>query len=230
MARAAHARSASLSSEVYRLLRAELMEGKIPPWERLSEIPLAERFEVSRTPVREALSRLESDGLLIRRNGSLCPYVPDYGELIGLYDLRITLELTGIGALGNYVIPRPDDAAHALLRQEESEWSAFRVTPPALDSSFVRVDESFHIALIHYSGNKALVDALRQVNDRIRSVRMFDYLTDDRMAATIDEHLAILNHINHDDFTHAHDILAEHIVTARDYVLGRVSAAYGRQP
>lgn len=204
------------------------MEGKIPPWDRLSEIPLAERFEVSRTPVREALSRLESDGLLIRRNGSLCPYVPDYAELTGLYDLRITLELSGIGALSRYVSPHPDAAAEALLRQASSEWNALRITPPALDSSFVRVDEGFHVALIHYAGNSALVDALRQVNDKIRSVRMFDYLTDDRMDATIDEHLAILQHIEQENFTEAHDILAEHIVTARDYVLGRVSAAYGR--
>ncbi|MDT5103909.1 MAG: hypothetical protein QOI25_1422, partial [Mycobacterium sp.] len=85
-----------LADRVFVLLRDDLMSGKLPPAERLAEISLAERYGVSRTPVREALARLLADGLVERRERGLYPYRPSLQDLDGLYELRTTVELRGI--------------------------------------------------------------------------------------------------------------------------------------
>lgn len=77
-----------------RLLRA-IEEGEIPPGSRLREAELAERFAISRTPVREALGRLETQGLVVHephRGASVAQL--DYGQISELYDLREVLEGT----------------------------------------------------------------------------------------------------------------------------------------
>src|ERR1043166_6774981 len=77
---------------IYAALRAKILDGTLQPGARLREIPLAEEFGVSRTPVREALMRLESDGLARRDGRSLVVHAVSAEELIQVYDLRITLE------------------------------------------------------------------------------------------------------------------------------------------
>src|SRR5690606_33479539 len=77
---------------VYLSLRDDLMSGRISPDERLGEEKLAERYLVSRTPVREALARLVSDGLVERREHSWFPFRPRFDDLADLYELRTLLE------------------------------------------------------------------------------------------------------------------------------------------
>ncbi|MFF0632352.1 GntR family transcriptional regulator [Nocardia sp. NPDC004151] len=88
-----------LSERVYRALQQDLAAGVLVPTERLGEERLAEAYGVSRTPVREALARLLSDGLLERHPDGLYPYRPRVDDLGDLYELRIVLEARGIQRL-----------------------------------------------------------------------------------------------------------------------------------
>ncbi|MER2220526.1 MAG: GntR family transcriptional regulator, partial [Rhodococcus sp. (in: high G+C Gram-positive bacteria)] len=85
-----------LREQVYRSIRSDLMSGQIAPSERLGEERLAHLYGVSRTPVREALAKLESDGLVERDEHGLFPYRPHLDELGGLYELRLLLEVHGL--------------------------------------------------------------------------------------------------------------------------------------
>ncbi|GJE37180.1 GntR family transcriptional regulator [Methylobacterium persicinum] len=88
------AERSSATGAYERLLRA-IEEGEIPPGSRLREAELAERFAMSRTPVREALGRLETQGLVVHephRGASVAQL--DYGQVSELYDLREVLEGT----------------------------------------------------------------------------------------------------------------------------------------
>ena len=76
-------RDSSLRERVYRSIREDLASGVIAPTERLGEERLAELYGVSRTPVREALARLLSDGLIERDEHGLYPYRPRLEELDG---------------------------------------------------------------------------------------------------------------------------------------------------
>ena len=208
----------SRSDTVYKALRDELMTGALAPEERLGEERLAERYGVSRTPVREALARLQADGLVERHDAGLFPYRPRLDTLGDYYELRITLEVQGIAR----VLDDPElGHDRAVLGPEIDRWRAFRTTPPDPDAGFVDADEQFHTVLLDSSGNHALTDALKTVNARIRPVRMFDYLTPDRMLATIEEHIAIGEAVLDRDLTGARAQLLAHIDQSRRVVADR---------
>ena len=214
--------TASLVDRVVAALREDLMSGKLPPTERLAESSLAERYDVSRTPVREALARLLADGLVERRDRGLYPYRPGLDDLDGFYELRTTVELRGILRV------EQDDARahdHDILGPELDRWHHFRRSVPRPDAAFVSEDEQFHIALLSSAGNRALVAALQLVNSRIRRVGMFDYLTVDRMQATIDEHIVVAEHVMQADLPAAREALLAHIEASRTVAIRRASEA-----
>ncbi|AYG03251.1 GntR family transcriptional regulator [Gryllotalpicola protaetiae] len=221
--------AASRSALVYQQLRALLMDGSVAPTERLTEEALADRFEVSRTPVREALSRLQTDGLIERRDGGLYLLIPSFDTLAELYELRITLELRGIQRAIDDRTLRHD---RTVLDAELAKWYGLRTALPAPDAGFVNTDEAFHQTLLRSSGNEALVDALRNVNRRIRPIRMYDYLTEDRIDATIAEHIAIAEFVRDDDLSAALAALREHVEESRQVVMERAAAAlpFTRRP
>lgn len=212
----------TLRERVYRALRGDLMSGRIGPSERLGEERLAEMYGVSRTPVREALARLQADGLVERDEQGLFPYRPRLDDLADLYELRITLEMRGIRRiLGG------DTGTHdpAVLGPELDLWYGYRKDTPEPDAGFVALDEQFHITLLASSGNGALVDALANVNAKVRPVRMFDYLTPDRMAATVAEHIAVAELVLDGHLQRAHDALLAHIDESRAVVIERAQQA-----
>ncbi|MFE3190700.1 GntR family transcriptional regulator [Nocardia sp. NPDC059240] len=214
--------SGHLRDVVYSALRDELMNGRIKFGQRLTEPKVSARFGISRTPAREALAMLWSDGLLQRDEIGFTPVRPSIPLVRDLYELRITLELGGIQrAIDNPAVRHDLDA----LRQERERWLALRVDPPAQEPGFVVVDEQFHVALLTASGNRELVRALVAVNARIRHVRMFDFMVNNRVEVTIAEHLAILDAVLAQDLQLAHDLLRRHIGESLDVVVDRVTRA-----
>ncbi|WP_298227211.1 GntR family transcriptional regulator [Gryllotalpicola sp.] len=207
---------------VYVRLRSLLMDGSFAPTDRLTEEALAEQFEVSRTPVREALARLQTDGLVERRDGSLYLYIPSFDTLSELYEVRITLELHGILRV---IDDRSLSHDRELLGAELQRWQTLREQPPAPDAGFVNMDEGFHVALLRSSGNAALVDTLQAVNRRIRPVRMYDYLTEDRLEATVTEHIGIAELVLDGDLRAAEKALRVHIDESRQVVMERAANA-----
>ena len=137
------------ASEVYSALQKELRSGLVTGWDRISEEPLAARFGVSRTPVREALTRLVSEGILERRNGGIYTALPTFEELAGLYELRVTLELRGI----QRAIDEASNVHDAgLLEQELRRWSELGQAHPKPTPKFVAEDEQFHVSLLKAAG------------------------------------------------------------------------------
>ena len=205
----------SLADRVFVALRDDLMWGRFRPTDRLAESTLAERYEVSRTPVREALARLLADGLIERRDRGLYPYRPRIDDLEDLYELRITLEMRGIKRMEDVQGQRHDVG---ILEPLLDTWREFRKSPPAPDAGIVKEDEQFHCGLLSASGNQALVTALEAVNAKIRPMRMFDYLTEDRVLTTIDEHIDITERVLDGDLPTARALLHEHIDGSRQVV------------
>ncbi|MQM27035.1 GntR family transcriptional regulator [Glycomyces albidus] len=211
-----------LAARVYVALRADLMSGRYEPGKRLGEERLAANYGVSRTPVREALSRLAADGLVSREVDGLYPYRPRIDQLNDLYEVRLTLELRGLAraAADADVTHDPD-----LLGPELERWYRLRDAPPGPDAGFVESDERYHLTLLASSGNPQLAEALKIVNNKIRPARMFDYFTAERMESTIAEHIAIAEGALDGRYDEATAILTRHIETSRSIVVGRAEAA-----
>jgi DNA-binding GntR family transcriptional regulator len=215
-------RGTSLRELVYTRLRERLMMGEFGARTRLREEHLATELGVSRTPVRETLIRLAADGLLVRVDGGYYPVLPELSELRDLYELRITLELRGISrALDDEAVLH--DAGE--LRPLATQWRQLRDEPPVADPRFVLLDEDFHVTLCRASGNPALTAALETVNARIRPVRMYDFLTEDRVASTIDEHLEIVELVLAGRLAEALPALHRHVGDSLEVVQQRVVRA-----
>lgn len=211
-----------LSARVYVQVRTDLMNGGFSPFTRLGEEKLASRYSVSRTPVREALRQLLADGLVIKRDGGLYPHVPSFTELTGLYELRVTLEQQGIvRAIQDPTIKHDSQR----LDLELSRWHDIKDSGRVPDASFVVEDELFHRTLLDAAGNSTITQALDQVSARIRSVRMYDYLTEDRLDATISEHIELLELVLQFKLPQALDFLRDHIGTSREVVTERATRA-----
>ncbi|MBF6297887.1 GntR family transcriptional regulator [Nocardia amamiensis] len=210
-----------LREQVYDSLRRDLATGVLVPTERLGEERLAEAYGVSRTPVREALARLQADGLVERLHDGLYPYRPRLDELDHLYELRIVLEARGIQRA------RPPEHAHDmdLVRAELDTWRALRDNPPEPGPGLVAADERFHTALLAAAGNAALADALDAVHVRVRPVRTLDMPTPERIATMTAEHIAIAEHLLSGAVDAASAALTAHIDTSRTHVLARAQHA-----
>ncbi|MGW8528133.1 MULTISPECIES: GntR family transcriptional regulator [Nocardiopsidaceae] len=216
------ATATSRRDRVYALLREEVLSGRIAPRVRLGEVRLAELFGVSRTPVREALARLHSDGLVERRENGFYATVPNLAELRDLYELRVTLELRGISRAMEDPSVRHDPG---VLRAELERWEKLRADVPGPDPSFVLLDEEFHAAVSRASGNRALTDSLVSVNRRIRRVRMYDFLTADRITSTVTEHIGITEHLLAGELDSAYRAMHEHVGASMEVVLERARRA-----
>jgi len=198
------------------------MNGEFGLQSRLVEERLAGALGVSRTPVREALVRLLADGLVVRHDGGYYVALPDLSRLRNLYELRILLELRGVERAVESGVVRLDAA---ILEPLRDQWRAMSVDKPDPNPEFVLVDEDFHLTLLRSSGNTALTETLESVNARIRPVRMYDFLTEDRIERTVAEHLNIVELVLAGDLAEALASLRQHVGISMEVVERRAARA-----
>jgi DNA-binding GntR family transcriptional regulator len=219
------------SDHTYALLKRRLLQGEFALNARLGEERLAALVGVSRTPVREALKRLHAEGLVRRGDdGGYVPVAPDVTLMRHLYEVRIGLEIQALHRPARHGI-RHDPAVLEALRDE---WTALLPDraldggPLEPDPGFVLLDEAFHITLAESAGNPVLADQLRLVSERIRIVRMQDFLNPGRIEATVEEHLGLVEAVLGGDLREAEERFAVHVGLSMAVVEQRVAAAIAR--
>lgn len=221
-----HATGSSRRSDLaYGELKHQLLLGEFGLSVRLGEERLAAMIGVSRTPVREALMRLQAEGIVRRSSdGGYLPVAPDVAVMRHLYEVRIGLELQALRRPSRLGQRHDLDA----LEELRLEWVAMRNEPLEPGASFVVIDESFHLSLAEAAGNPVLVDLLGSINERIRIVRMQDFLTADRIDRTIAEHLGIVEALIAGDLVEAEHRFGLHVEASIAVVEERVLRALAR--
>jgi len=209
----------------YIRIREMVLRGDFAFGQRLGEEAIAEAVGVSRTPVREALARLYADKLLRRySDGGFYVAEPDLLDLRDLYELRLSLETGAILRGGRFGIEHDWMALNAL----RDEWLAIQANPPVPDGSFIELDEAFHVALCRASGNLAYVETLESINVRIRTIRMYDFLTPDRIDISAIEHLEILDAVLNRRYEEGARLMGKHIGDSLSVVETRAADAMAR--
>lgn len=217
---------ASRADHAYAELKRRLLSGEFALNVRLGEERLASLIGMSRTPIREALFRLHAEGLVERwSDGGFRPVAPDVSVMLDIYEVRSALEVAAIRRPSQLGMAHDREMLEA-LRADWLELADDAEREP--DPGFVAVDESFHIALAEAAGNQVLVDQLRLLNDRIRVVRMQDFMVEGRIASTIAEHLTILDALLAGEPALAEQLLSEHIGLSISVVEDRVRRAVTR--
>ncbi|RBW48792.1 GntR family transcriptional regulator [Marinobacter sp. F3R11] len=194
------------ADRIYGELRHGIMTLDLYPGSRVTETELAQRFGVSRTPVREALQRLAVEGYLTIRPKHGC-YIRqlDVFELAEYYDVRVALELEAVGLMSRRVPYRE-------LAQLADDWDPKKLNYGSEGTeSFKNAEEDFHIRLAGLSGNAVLVQFLKDVNDHIRIVRRLGLPDRESVIKTYEEHYEICQRILANDLSAAIDVLRAHI-------------------
>ncbi|KAF1042085.1 MAG: HTH-type transcriptional repressor RspR [Herbaspirillum frisingense] len=199
-----------LTDAVYGSLREDIYAFRLLPGDRFAENDVAERLQVSRTPVREALMRLQSEGLVrgyFRNGWEVVPI--DLARFASLYELREMLELH---ALRKLCSPRiADGARKALVKELGRAWLVKPGKRLADGLAVAALDERFHCALVNAAGNPEADAVYRQVTDQLRIMRRLDFAYGDCIADTYDEHGAILDAVGQGDAHRAAGLIARHI-------------------
>ncbi|HEY8356345.1 MAG TPA: GntR family transcriptional regulator [Ramlibacter sp.] len=202
----------SRADEVYEQLKRDVAEFTLVPGDRFTENEICERLGVSRTPVRQALFRLQQEGfveVLFRSGWRVLPF--DFDRFEQLYDLRMVLETTAIHRIC------ADDVRvdRALLAELAAIWLV-PVAERSTDSAQVaHWDEQFHCAVVAAAGNAEMARVHRDVTDRIRIIRRLDFTKQPRIAATYEEHAKILRAVQRKRGDAAAMLLRAHIETSQ---------------
>ncbi|MDX1376330.1 MAG: GntR family transcriptional regulator [Burkholderiales bacterium] len=198
-----------LAGAVYDRLKADIFEFRLLPGARFSENEIARRARVSRTPVREALMRLEREGYVeVHSKSGWSVRSLDFALLDQLYDLRVVLECA---ALRKLCAGNPRSALAGL----EKVW----LVPPRkrlTDGARVAaLDEEFHARLVAAAGNAEMARVHQGITERIRIVRRLDFTHPERVLYTYLEHAQILRAILARKAARALALLEAHIGTSK---------------
>lgn len=208
------------SDQSVSVLREMVLSGRLRPGDRLNEVELAAALGISRGPLREAIQRLCSEGLLAavpNRGAYVRTFSPD--ELADLYEVRIALETHAVrlaarlrkqeaaaelGALGALL----EDTSHSLAR-----------------SGGYPVDLDFHLQLAQLAGSRALLDSIAAVNRKVAIARTRSGHERSRALQAFEEHQVILDHVAAGRGAAAAKMLARHLTASRDNAIRVLEAA-----
>ncbi len=222
-----HTTKGARLEHAYHALKEDLLAGEFALGRRLTEDRLSHRYSVSRTPIREALARLHAERLVERHpDGGFTPTPADLPTARHLYELRFALEHEALNR------PQRHGERHDrnLLSQLRDEWMS--MTPLASDDvgdpTFVLLDEDFHIRLAASAGNPELVALLTSINDRIRPIRMHDFVSTPRIVSTIEQHVAVVESLLAGDLSLTHSLIDAHFAESLAEVETRAAHALAR--
>ncbi|MBK1883113.1 GntR family transcriptional regulator [Luteolibacter pohnpeiensis] len=198
-------RPENLTDRIYSRLRQDICGFQLIPGERFTETEIANRMQASRTPVREALNRLQQNGFVevhFRSGWQVKSF--DLPQFEQLYDVRTILELATVDRLcAGAAMPILDRLAHTWFTDP-----ANRLTDPV---AVCALDESFHGQLVEASGNTELARIHQDITERIRIIRHLDFTQQARVDITYEEHAEILHLILDGKANHARALLRTHI-------------------
>ncbi|SUZ32553.1 Putative L-lactate dehydrogenase operon regulatory protein [Roseibaca ekhonensis] len=206
--------------DAYSLILEAIDVGVYKPGDRLVESELAERFGVSRTPIREALQRLETQSLLTRDGRSLIVASLDHNQLAELYVVRSELE----GLAARLAARHATDEEVRLLRTMVEEDAKLKDDPQALSRANRRFHKQIHLA----SHNRYLVQQLDLVHRSMALLASTSISVAGRGERTLEEHSTIVEAIAAGDGDAAYKALKEHISQAFETRLRQDSIAVER--
>ncbi len=203
---------------VFETLREAILEGKLVPGERVMEVQLAEQLGVSRTPVREAIRKLELEGLLIMvpRKGA---YVADVSldDVMDVLEIRASLE----GLAASLGAERRSEEDIEALEKKVEELSKCIMEKDT--KGMVENDAEFHNLLMKTAKNKKLASIVEGLKDQVQRFRVIYFNEHEETGQKlIHEHKEILECIKSGDKQKAMESAEEHIYNIRNQLVNNL--------
>jgi len=210
-----------LREMVFESLREAIIQGRLKPGERLMEIQLAEEMGVSRTPVREAIRKLELEGfvVMVPRKGA---YVADISvkDIADVFEVRAALEGLAAGLAAERI------TTEELEELDRALTKTYEVSKHDLNA-IVETDTNFHALIYRASRNERLVQIISNLADQIQRFRATSLAQPGRTKLAIEEHAKIVDAISDRNVELAQTLAREHIELAEQTLLNALQEEKG---
>ena len=207
-------KTVSLADQVFEKLEADIITGVYARGEILTELKLVETLGVSRTPIREALRRLEQERLIEESGKGSVVLGITVEDLIDIMEIRQQVE----GLAVYHAVKNMTDEDMETLRNI-SELQDFYYSKRDLDK-LRQMDDQFHNILYILGGRNVLRDTLQPLHRKTQRYRKQSISNDSRLTQSIAEHKAIFNAIEAKDAEKAAELMTTHIRNAKEYMIG----------
>lgn len=218
----------NLGEEVYRLLWKRILDRGLRPGDKLSDLRLSQELGVSRTPAREALQRLVSDGIVRpERNRGFFVVSFSARDIAEIYDLRATLETMALRAAAPRLTPDLLRSAQIDLDNVEAQLNAATTESEKLDAftAFLEVDRGFHRSLVELAGNSRLQNMVEGLWAQIAVFQWAGGFRDHWTEAAITRHRSIIAALLEGDVERATEELRQHIDEVKLWAIDELAAA-----
>lgn len=207
---------------IFETLKHWIVHLNLHPYQRLTEIKLSQEFGCSRTPVREALKKLEQEGwvTMIPNQGYYVRGISPK-ELEDLYELLITLEKMAIR-----IVASQSDTS--VIHKLHGKWNAKpRSWEDTIGLQMIADDEEFHEEIALASGNQELYSYVKKINEKIHIIRRIDYNNKDWARSIVNDHIEILDSILQKNTTKAEQLMEKHIRSNKEAMMSLINIYLG---
>jgi len=214
----------SLAERAYVQLKEMIFDFNFMPGDLLSEGDLSKNIEVSRTPLRQALQRLQHEGFVNAMPKIGWQVAPlDFNKLDELYDFRVLIETYAAKRLCE------SDRTNSIFANLLKIWCVPKTKRINNGILVGKLDEEFHSHLVYAAGNGEMLKMHTEITERIRIVRRLDFTKQQRVNETYDEHSQILQAIMQGRTAESQRLLRAHIeqskIEVRKITLGMLHEA-----
>jgi DNA-binding GntR family transcriptional regulator len=207
----------SLTDKAYNQIKGWIIDFRLKPGSHLSIQDLAEALAISRTPVREALSRLEQEYLVERSPmKGFSVKAMDLQEIEDLFEVRSVIELLAVRQATKRMNPK--------IRKQLEEGLKTTATwiRKGEKSRSLQLEQNFHMKILEASGNVPLMEIGRGILLRIWSIQRFNIITSDTLIEAHDQHLEILRSLCTDDPRQAEATMRRHMKATTRVLIARL--------
>ncbi|MCR5833429.1 MAG: GntR family transcriptional regulator [Selenomonadaceae bacterium] len=203
-----------LRETVCEVLRDAIKRGVLEPGERLMEVQLAEELGISRTPVREAIRKLEQEGyvIMIPRRGTYVSSISIH-DVKEIFEIRTALESLSIGLATMRIEPEELEKLRTKLEEIKGYIESNDI------DKIVETDIEFHGLLYQVSRNDRLVSIINNLKEQLARYRTLSMSYPGRLRETFEEHTAIVKAIADGDMDAAREAAERHMEQAEKTLL-----------
>ena len=194
----------NLNKKAYDAMKLDIVERRLTAGTRLVDSKLAEKYGISRTPIRDALMRLTEEGLVENTGKGYYVYMPSADDIRELFELRLMMDLYSARVIVEQrLLLNPDN-------RRRIDLSCDCPNGKIQDNSFVAADERFHGEMMALTGNSRLINYYNSIRNQMRAFRSVTARSEERMNQAKNDHMLIYQAIVLGDLAAAEEAIRKH--------------------
>ncbi|HPE74649.1 MAG TPA: GntR family transcriptional regulator [Draconibacterium sp.] len=212
----------SNAQSAYFIILKKIIDLELKPGETITEVSLSEKLGISRTPVRDAIQRLEMEGLIVSENRTKKIYFLTPRDIENIFDLKIAIESTLSGlAARKGTDKQMDDLSNIVLRIREqiNDLKSGRENENTFFKKWIDTDRQFHAKIAEMADNSRAEQIINTLNTQWHRIKMGLSAIEGRMEKSAVEHETIGKEIISRDAQAAEKAMADHLSNLKNVLL-----------